>query len=108
MPIYEYRCQACNEVSEVFVRGGKEPSTCEKCGEGKLSRLISRAGVIFKGSGFYVNDSKSSNSAGTTSDKSTSDSSSSDSSGSSESKTESKSSESSSKSESSSSSSSSD
>lgn len=88
MPIYEYRCQACNEVSEVFVRGGKEPTTCELCGEGELSRLISRAGVIFKGSGFYVNDSKSSNSAGSTTSKSngdTSDSASGDSSGASES-----------------------
>lgn len=58
MPIYEYRCQTCNEVTEAFVRSGKEPTACPKCGAETLTRLISRAGVIFKGSGFYVNDSK--------------------------------------------------
>lgn len=104
MPIYEYRCQACQEVSEVFVRGGKEPTACEHCGENALQKLISRAGVIFKGSGFYVNDSKASNSASKpASDKSSSSSngssdSSSSSSDSSSKKTESTSSSSSSKS----------
>lgn len=63
MPIYEYRCQSCNAVSEAFVRNGKEPSKCPECGAESLTRLISRAGVIFKGSGFYVTDSKASTKA---------------------------------------------
>lgn len=60
MPIYEYRCQSCDNVSEAFVRNGKEPTACPECGEESLKRLISKAGIIFKGSGFYVTDSKSS------------------------------------------------
>jgi putative FmdB family regulatory protein len=64
MPIYEYRCQACNEVSEAFVRSGKEPTACPECGAEELKRLISRAGIIFKGSGFYVTDSKASSNSG--------------------------------------------
>lgn len=60
MPIYEYRCQSCDNVSEAFVRSGKEPTQCPECGEEALKRLISKAGIIFKGSGFYVTDSKSS------------------------------------------------
>ena len=67
MPIYEYRCQSCDLVMEAFVRGGKEPTACKECGAESLTRLISRAGVIFKGSGFYVNDSKGSSSTASTS-----------------------------------------
>lgn len=68
MPIYEYRCQSCSAVSEAFVRNGKEPNECPECGEkDSLKRLISKAGIIFKGSGFYVNDSRGSSSSATTS-----------------------------------------
>lgn len=63
MPIYEYRCQTCNHEMEALVRSGKEPETCPEC-QGALARKISRAGVIFKGSGFYVNDSRGSGSGG--------------------------------------------
>jgi putative FmdB family regulatory protein len=63
MPIYEYRCQSCDNEIEVLVRSGKEPESCPAC-EGKLARKISRAGVIFKGSGFYVTDSRGSSSGG--------------------------------------------
>lgn len=58
MPIYEYRCQSCGHEHEALVRGGKEPSSCPACETGDLRRKISRAGVIFKGSGFYINDSR--------------------------------------------------
>lgn len=64
MPIYEYRCQSCDSVMEALVRGGKEPTACKECGAEALTRLISQAGIIFKGSGFYVTDSKSSGSGG--------------------------------------------
>ena len=64
MPIYEYRCESCDAVSEKLVRNGKEPTACPECGAEALKRLISRAGIIFKGSGFYVTDSKSSSSNG--------------------------------------------
>ena len=66
MPIYEYRCQSCNEIMEALVRSGKEPTACTTCGAESLTRLISRAGIIFKGSGFYVNDSKGTSSSSST------------------------------------------
>lgn len=80
MPIYEYRCQSCNHEMEALVRGGKEPEACPEC-EGQLARKISKAGVIFKGSGFYVNDSRGSSSGSKTSNGSSSDSKTSDSGG---------------------------
>ncbi|MBI5529569.1 MAG: zinc ribbon domain-containing protein [Deltaproteobacteria bacterium] len=56
MPIFEYQCQKCNEVSEVFIRNReKAPTKCETCG-GKLKRIISPAGFQFKGTGWYVTD----------------------------------------------------
>jgi putative FmdB family regulatory protein len=63
MPIYEYRCQSCDKEMEALVRSGKEPEECPAC-KGPLVRKISRAGIIFKGSGFYVNDSRGSNGGG--------------------------------------------
>lgn len=106
MPIYEYRCQSCGHEMEALVRSGKEPEACPEC-QGALARKISRAGIIFKGSGFYVNDSRGSNTgAGGSSSGGKSSSTSSDSgksSSSSESKTSSDSSSSSSSSNSSSS-----
>lgn len=75
MPIYEYRCQACDQVTEAFVRNGKEPTACPECGEESLKKLISKAGVIFKGSGFYVTDSKSSSSSSAATGSATSESS---------------------------------
>ncbi len=85
MPIYEYRCQSCDKVLEVLVRSGKEPEQCaERClskehpeaGRGELTRKISRAGIIFKGSGFYVTDSRKQSSGASSSSSSSKDSSS--------------------------------
>ena len=47
MPIYEYRCQACNRRSSVFVRSvaSKARPKCEHCGSVKLSRLLSKVHV---------------------------------------------------------------
>ena len=59
MPTYEYECQQCGEQFEYF-HGISEPAktTCEKCG-GALTKLLSPgAGLIFKGSGFYITDYK--------------------------------------------------
>ena len=59
MPTYEYKCNACEDRFEKFQPITDDPlDTCEKCG-GKVKRLIGGGGgVIFKGSGFYVNDYK--------------------------------------------------
>ncbi len=59
MPTYEYKCTKCNYQFEEFQKITDKPLTdCPKCG-GKLSRLITGgAGLIFRGSGFYVTDYK--------------------------------------------------
>ncbi|MFC1559561.1 FmdB family zinc ribbon protein [Candidatus Margulisiibacteriota bacterium] len=57
MPIYDYRCENCGEF-ELEQRIAEEPlSKCPKCG-GKVKRLISAAGIVFKGPGFHVTDYK--------------------------------------------------
>ncbi len=58
MPTYSYVCGACDHRFEQLQAMSDEPlRTCPNCGEDQLRRLISAgAGLIFKGSGFYVND----------------------------------------------------
>ncbi|GAC1393067.1 MAG: hypothetical protein NVSMB31_11970 [Vulcanimicrobiaceae bacterium] len=60
MPLYDYQCSKCHEVTEVrhgFDDTHSEP--CPKCGA-DLKRLFNPAGIVFKGSGFYINDSRKS------------------------------------------------
>ncbi len=59
MPTYEYACRTCGDKFDVFQSITSDPLTvCEKCG-GEIKRVIGLgAGIIFKGSGFYVNDYK--------------------------------------------------
>ncbi len=61
MPNYDYECSKCRHVFEVFQSMKDGPlKTCPKC-KGPVSRLIgSGAGFIFKGSGFYITDYRSS------------------------------------------------
>ena len=69
MPTYDYQCRACGTVTEVIHSMLAEgPTTCERCG-GELRRVLFPTGIIFKGSGFYRNDSRAaaSGSAGSTS-----------------------------------------
>ena len=56
MPLYEYQCRSCDDVSEAFQRISDPPlTTCEACG-GELKKLISAPAFQFKGSGWYVTD----------------------------------------------------
>ncbi len=56
MPIYEYQCQKCKEVFEIFHKIDEECNpACPKC-LGKAKKLISATNFILKGAGFYVND----------------------------------------------------
>jgi putative FmdB family regulatory protein len=63
MPTYEYQCEKCEKTFEVFQSMKDDPLTScrlEGC-EGKVKRLIGTgAGLIFKGSGFYITDYRSS------------------------------------------------
>jgi putative FmdB family regulatory protein len=66
MPVYTYECENCGERFEAKQSFNDAPlSVCPTC-EGKLYRVIQPAGIVFKGSGFYVNDSKGKNSSATT------------------------------------------
>ena len=60
MPNYDYECTSCNKVMEIFQQMSDAPlEKCPECGGEKITRLIAGGlGVIFKGSGFYVTDSK--------------------------------------------------
>jgi putative FmdB family regulatory protein len=68
MPTYEYSCQKCGKNFDAFQSMRDEPyATCpkehcqqEKWGRGKVKRLLGTgAGLIFKGSGFYITDYRS-------------------------------------------------
>jgi putative FmdB family regulatory protein len=61
MPTYEYKCEACGNEFEQFQSITAAPTKkCPKCGKNKVKRLISTgAGLIFKGSGFYITDYRS-------------------------------------------------
>ena len=58
MPTYEYKCDACGHAFEKFQSIMAGPiRKCPVCGKSKVRRLISAgAGLIFKGSGFYITD----------------------------------------------------
>ena len=60
MPTYEYRCPACNNEFEKFQRMSDEPvAECPECGASAERRLSGGAGLVFKGSGFYITDYRS-------------------------------------------------
>ena len=60
MPTYEYACTACGERTEARQSFTDPPlEECPHCG-GKLRKLYSPVGIVFKGSGFYATDSKKS------------------------------------------------
>ena len=60
MPTYDYRCRDCGHTIEIIhsiLADG--PEVCERC-RGPMQRVLHPTGVIFRGSGFYVTDSRSS------------------------------------------------
>lgn len=62
MPLYEYQCLPERHTFEVRHGFNENPvSTCAVCG-GPVRRVIHPVGIVFKGSGFYVNDSRKSGS----------------------------------------------
>ena len=70
MPTYEYACRGCGQHIEVVQSFRDDPlAECGSCG-GALRKVFSAAGIIFKGSGYYVTDTRaaaSTNGAGKTS-----------------------------------------
>jgi putative FmdB family regulatory protein len=58
VPTYQYACTECGDRSEVVQRFTDDPLTvCTACG-GKLRKVFSPVGIVFKGSGFYRTDSR--------------------------------------------------
>ena len=56
MPLYEYQCEKCGDLFEVMQKFSDEPVKAhENCG-GSVHRLLSAPALLFKGSGWYVND----------------------------------------------------
>ncbi|NIP83130.1 MAG: FmdB family transcriptional regulator [Gemmatimonadetes bacterium] len=65
MPTYEYLCKQCGDRFEVFQSFSAKPvKRHEECG-GEVQKVFHARGIVFKGSGFYVTDSRGSSSAST-------------------------------------------
>ncbi|MDQ3954244.1 MAG: FmdB family transcriptional regulator [Actinomycetota bacterium] len=64
MPTYEYACTACGERTEAK-QGFDDPplEECLQCG-GRLRKMYSPVGIVFKGSGFYSTDRKKTSKSG--------------------------------------------
>ena len=61
MPTYEYECASCGKSFDVFQNMSDAPvEKCPTCGSAVKRRINGGTGIIFKGSGFYKNDSKKS------------------------------------------------
>ncbi len=60
MPIYEYECLTCNTIFEKRQSFNDDAGADCPQGHTQTRRLIAAPAIVFKGSGFYVNDSKSS------------------------------------------------
>lgn len=62
MPTYQYACTACEDRLEVVQRFTDDPLTeCPSC-HGRLRKVFSSVGIVFKGSGFYRTDSRNASS----------------------------------------------
>jgi putative FmdB family regulatory protein len=58
MPTYHYKCKSCAHEFDQFQKFSEDPLTlCPECG-GPIRRVIQPVGVVFKGSGWYINDSR--------------------------------------------------
>jgi putative FmdB family regulatory protein len=65
LPLYEYKCEKCgNQFEKIEKHSAPTTQKCPKCGA-KAQRMISAAGIQFKGSGWYVTDYKGKSSGST-------------------------------------------
>lgn len=63
MPTYQYQCTECGEGLEAVQKFTDDALTvCPQC-DGRLKKVFSAVGIVFKGSGFYRNDSRGSSSS---------------------------------------------
>jgi putative FmdB family regulatory protein len=67
MPTYEYACRSCGEHLEAVQSFSDPPLTkCPRCG-GELRKVFGNIGIVFKGSGFYKTDNRTSGRNGSSS-----------------------------------------
>ncbi|MGW3567411.1 FmdB family zinc ribbon protein [Streptomyces sp. NPDC000941] len=65
MPTYQYQCTECGQGLEAVQKFTDDALTeCPNC-KGRLKKVFSAVGIVFKGSGFYRNDSRGSSSSST-------------------------------------------
>ncbi|MEU8838814.1 FmdB family zinc ribbon protein [Streptomyces roseus] len=65
MPTYQYQCTECGEGLEAVQKFTDDALTeCPNC-HGRLKKVFSAVGIVFKGSGFYRNDSRGASSSST-------------------------------------------
>jgi putative FmdB family regulatory protein len=64
MPTHVYRCAKCGEQIEAFQSFADTPLTKHTDCGGKLTKVLSAAGIVLKGSGFYKTDNRSGSSKG--------------------------------------------
>ncbi|MGE7387731.1 FmdB family zinc ribbon protein [Streptomyces sp. NPDC004126] len=70
MPTYQYQCTECGEGLEAVQKFTDEALTvCPSC-DGRLKKVFSAVGIVFKGSGFYRNDSRGASSSSSPASKS--------------------------------------
>lgn len=61
MPTYTYHCESCGVRFDQYQKFTDEPLTlCPECGEVSLRKVFQPVGIVFKGSGFYSTDNRSS------------------------------------------------
>ena len=64
MPIYIYRCESCGVQFERHQSFTDEPlKRCPECSKNSLRKVLTPAGIVFKGSGWYATDHKSASGA---------------------------------------------
>lgn len=64
MPTYQYACKDCDHAFDLVQRFSEDSLTvCPEC-EGRLRKIFNAVGVVFKGSGFYRNDSRAEEKSG--------------------------------------------
>ena len=68
MPTYQYACTECGHAFDQFQSFSDDALTqCPEC-QGRLRKIFNAVGVVFKGSGFYRNDSRDKKSSALSSD----------------------------------------
>jgi len=69
MPVYTYRCEECGVQFDRSQKFSEQPLTrCPECGKKSLRKVYQPVGIVFKGSGWYITDSRKSSSATVASD----------------------------------------